>query len=95
MVYINKYSYPTANLYSPEGVFLGVLTNPVEFADIRLQIATNALKGYYIEYNGQNYPIDHYGKMEWGKFDIFDAEMDIISKLLRLWIENSKKVTNI
>lgn len=87
MININKYSYPIANLYSPEGIFLGVLTNPVEFADIRLQIATNALKGYYIEYNGENYPIDHYGKMEWGKFNIFDAEIDVIGNILRVGME--------
>lgn len=83
MIKINKYTYPEVNLYSPEGVFLGVLSNPVEFTDVRVQIAQNGLKGYYFIFNEERINFNEYGVFDWNQFDGFDDEMKLIAHLFR------------
>ena len=60
------------DLYAPNGRHITVIDTCVEFAWVRLQIAKKRLSGYYINFDGQQYPIEPTGRINnWPK-GLFD-----------------------
>lgn len=70
MVKIKKITPPTVDVYSPKGKLLGTL-NEYEFFDLREQINTEQVSGYYIIFQGQKLEIN-----EDGDLDTYSSELE-------------------
>lgn len=69
MITINKIEYTKVEVFNPQNKSLGNV-NELECLDLRIQIKTQHVAGYYILYEGDKYYID-----ENGQFDNFPAEL--------------------
>ena len=61
-----------AEMYSPDGEFLGSTKDDIVFTDWRARIKEKGVSGYYIKINGETIPLDKKGTpKEWlnGMFD--------------------------
>lgn len=61
--------------------------NPLVFDDIRLQIGTKQLKGYYIIHRGKEYPIQPNGQIWPWPDGLFDKQFTFSGKLITLALE--------
>jgi len=90
MITIERYKYPIVDLYGPTD-YMGSILNEVEFAKVRLQIATLQLEGYYIIFNEEKITINKYGVLSSWPVGLYDENENVISKLLKIGIESNKK----
>jgi predicted ATPase len=80
MVHINHIQEPVVPLYGPEGL-IGYIKNQLEFADVRGQIKTQRLQGYYFIFNDERIDIDEYGNCsKWPKgfYDQIDDLLTVV-----------------
>lgn len=87
MITIRNIDEPTVELYGPEG-FIGLITNVLSFEDVRLQIASQEMTGYYIKYNNQRINIDYRGELQNWPRGLFDQHMNLLSGLITLRLKN-------
>lgn len=72
-----------ARLYSPQNKLIGVIKNQLQLYDIRIQIASQKLEGYYIMFQGIKIIINRLGRCENtppGFFDIWDNQLSLLIK---------------
>ena len=62
MVKIRKIAPPTVDVYNPKGKLLGTV-NENEFFDLREQICSEQLSGYYIIFQGKKIEINEDGDL--------------------------------
>jgi len=78
------------DLYAPDGRHITVIDTCVEFAWVRLQIAKKHLSGYYICFEGKNYPIEPTGRINnWPK-GLFDKYTYYLVGILQEPVKASK-----
>ena len=62
---------------------MGTIDTALQFIDIRLQIATEEVEGYYIIFEDEKISINKYGVCEKWPKGLFDVEADQVYKLLK------------
>jgi hypothetical protein len=72
---------PKVDLYSPDGIHLGIL-NEYEFLDLRVQIKEAQISGYYVIFNGSKIPIDRNGTLKEYPIGLFDQLSDLYFRLM-------------
>ena len=73
---------PQVELFDPQGRFVGVIKNITALYDVKLQIRTLGIPGYYMIYGGQKINIDQNGEFEFYPNGFFDAFGDIAAQLV-------------
>ncbi len=77
MIQINTIEPQIVGLYNPEGIYLGSI-NEYEFNDIRLQIKSEKVNGWYCMYRNQKVFINTDGRIkDWpeGFFDLYETQL--------------------
>jgi len=69
-------------LYNPEGKFLGMVDNEMQFQSIRVQICEAKLKGYYFMDGNEKIVIDENGRIAIWKDGFFDTWNNLVIQLL-------------
>ena len=82
-----------AELYSPQNKLIGTIKNQLQFNDIRLQIASQKLEGYYIMFKGFKIKINSVGKCIPYYDRLFDINNNQEIKLLKFRIHGRPKTT--
>lgn len=88
MVQINDIEQPRAWLYREidggETEYIGLITNYVQFLDVRVQIKENQESGYYMKmFNGEVVKFDVNGMPNhWPRGAFGDIETDLLLKLI-------------
>ncbi len=80
VIHINKIEPQTVEVFTPKGRSMGFV-NEYEFNDLRIQIATHKLDGYYVKYNDKKYYINKDGNLPFwtsGLFDLFETQLSKI-----------------
>jgi predicted ATPase len=80
-VVINHITETTCELHHETDGFIGEIKNVVTLNDIRIQILTNKLSGYFCMFEGHKIEISPRGKItNWvkGFFDLCEEQLDII-----------------
>ena len=81
MIKINKIVETTCKLYDPDGNYIGKITNGLELNDVKIQIKTDKVSGYYILWKNFQIFIDKFGTLsEWPKgfYDLLDDQLDAL-----------------
>jgi len=82
MIKVNKYEVQTIEHFDNNGNSLGFL-NYLEAIDLRIQIATQRIEGYYAILNNSKIMIDSTAHYEnWGN-GLYDLEGELLRKLLK------------
>lgn len=71
-----------ADLYAPDGTYVGTAKNDEAIADAHLQIKTKNLKGYYWIFEGVRINIDRHGTCEHYPNGFNDTFGDICAQLV-------------
>lgn len=89
VIHINRITPQTVEVFTPKGRSMGFV-NEYEFNDLRVQIATYKLEGYYVMHDGQKLIIDSNGRLpDWGN-GLFDLTMKQMSEIFKLHRKNGK-----
>jgi hypothetical protein len=73
---------PQVELFDPQGRFVGIIKNITALYDVKLQIRTLGIPGYYMLYGDQKINIDHKGEFEFYPNGFFDAFGDLAAQLV-------------
>jgi hypothetical protein len=85
VIHINRITPQTVEAFTPTNRSMG-LVNEYEFNDLRVQIATHKLEGYYIKYNEKKHYIGKDGRLPFwssGLFDLFEIQLSNLFKATR------------
>lgn len=77
MVTVNNIQEQTAELFTPEGVSLGII-NVWQFNDVRIQLKEQKLNGYYCMFYDEKCNLDSDGRCDnWpdGFFDLTENQL--------------------
>lgn len=83
--YLKEESVTVCN---PDGVELVTTNNPLVFNDIRLQIGTKHLEGYYIIHRGKKHSIEPTGQIWPWPEGLFDKNFEFSSKLVKIMLDD-------
>lgn len=85
MVKINQQPVEVYALFDSEDNIVGQITNYWQWLDVRMQIKSNSLDGYYIvNNNGDRCKINSEGGYDWRSFDPYENISDMLDILLDL-----------
>lgn len=79
---INKIIPQTVEAFSPDGSSMGFV-NEYEFNDLRVQIATHKIMGYYVKYNDKRYYINKDGSLSFWTSGLFDLMENQYAELFK------------
>jgi hypothetical protein len=85
IIYINRITPQTVEVFTPADISMGFV-NEYEFNDLRVQIATYSLDGYYVWHNNEKLYIDKHGRLpDWGNglFDLIENQLCELFKATR------------
>lgn len=86
MIQIRDIPETTCELYNPDGFYVGDIKSHLSLNDVRLQIAREKLKGYYLKWNDKIIPIRENGELKhWdnGFYDELSTQLYELAKLRR------------
>ncbi len=83
MIKINQQPIEEYTLFDPEDNIVGQITNYWQWLDVRMQVKSNSLSGYYIiNSNGDKCRINSEGEYDWRVFEPYEDIPDTLLDLL-------------
>jgi len=82
MITINKFKQIKVNLFDPNDILIGKISNIEELSDIQYQICELDLSGYYIMFNDKKIFIDKNGNLQNWPNDFYNELGKRFSKLI-------------
>lgn len=82
IIHINKIEPQTVEVFTPKDRSIGFV-NEYEFNDLRVQIATHKLEGYYVMFNEVKHIINTNGRIDNWTSGLFDTNEILLSKIFK------------
>ena len=82
VIHINKIEPQTVEVFTAKGRSMGFV-NEYEFNDLRVQIGTHKIMGYYVKYNDKRYYINKDGSLSFWTSGLFDLMENQYAELFK------------